>query len=64
MFRGKHAFQRTQSPLILGVAQVRSNRAVKNVALVNDIMPVAGTWMDLEMVIAREVSQKREKQIP
>ena len=64
MFRGKHAFQRTQSPLILGVAQVQSNRVVKNEALVNDIMPVAGTWMDLEMVIVREVSQKREKQIP
>ena len=27
----------------------------------NEIMPFAATWMDLEMIIVSEVSQKKDK---
>ena len=30
----------------------------------NKIMPFVATWMDLEIITLREVSQKRERQIP
>ena len=33
-------------------------------ALVNEIRPVAATRLDPEIIIVREVRQKREKQIP
>ena len=51
-------------PFDTGGSTCSVSQSRSDVALVNEILPVAATWLDPEIVIVREVSQKREKQVP